>query len=193
MQVDAHVHGRPRVGEACSGDAGAVRTIDGVTWVLLVDGLGHGPEAAKVATRAVEEHCSFTAELSLDAAFRRLHARLQGTRGCAAALLRFAERTLGFGGIGNISLRTLEGPSVPYVATNGILGGTRNVRPPQLRSDELVVSGSGCLLLFTDGIVRTMPLREFASLDGEALCRTLVADHSLARDDATVVHVRYQL
>ena len=159
-----------------------------MTWALLVDGLGHGPIAAEVAERAVDEHAGFTAELTVEAALLRLHARLEGTRGAAAALLRFDARSLGFAGVGNVSLRTLAGTPVPFIAANGILGR----RPLRLRCGAIELSGSGRLLMFTDGIVPTVPLSSLASLGGEALCRLLVAEHSLARDDATVVVLDYQ-
>lgn len=186
MKVDAYIHGRPRLGEVSSGDAGAVRTVDEVTWVLLVDALGHGPVAAQTAALAIEELASFSGALSIEDAFARLHARLAGSRGAAATLLRFAGRTLGFGGIGNVSLRTIAGVRVPYVPANGVLGW----RTLHLRCGAIELSGSGRLLLYTDGI-RTPPLDVLGSLGAEALCRTLVADHSLAHDDATVVHVAY--
>jgi negative regulator of sigma-B (phosphoserine phosphatase) len=186
VQVDTYIHGRPRLGEVSSGDAGAVRTVDDVTWVLLVDALGHGPVAAQTAALAIDEHATFTASLAIEDAFARLHARLAGSRGAAATLLRFGARTLGFGGVGNVSLRTLAGARVPYLAANGILGW----RGLNVRCGELELSGSGRLLLFTDGI-RTPPIDELASLSAEALCRVLVAEHSLAHDDATVIHVSY--
>ncbi|MFV8756163.1 phosphoserine phosphatase [Nannocystaceae bacterium ST9] len=188
LQVEVHIHGRPRVGEACSGDAGAARTIAGVTWVLLVDGLGHGDAAHEVASRALDEHARFDAELSIDAAFRRLHDRLVGSRGAAATLLRFGERSVGFTGIGNIVMRTLAGRSLPYVATAGILG-----KPPlRLRSGQVELASAGRLVLFTDGVARTAPMHALVGLDPDALCRKLIAEHSVERDDATVVHVDYR-
>lgn len=188
MQVDTHIHGRPRLGEASSGDAGVVRTIDEVTWVLLVDALGHGPKAAQTAALAVDELTHFSAALAIEDAFARLHARLAGSRGAAAALLRFEGRTLAFGGVGNVSLRTLTGARVPYLAANGVLGW----RALHVRSGAIELSGPGRLLLYTDGIAHTPPVDQLASLDAEALCRTLVDQHSLERDDATVVHVGYR-
>src|SRR5690606_7715170 len=165
---------------------GCVRTIDGVTWALLIDGLGHGPKAAEVAERAVDELGLLAAE-SVEAGLARLHARLEGTRGAAATLLRFAERPLGLCGVGNVPLRTLAGAQVPYIPANGILG-HRRLRP---RCGEIELSGPGRLLLFTDGIVPTAPLSSLVSLDDDALCLALLTEHSLARDDATVVALRY--
>lgn len=188
MRVDAHIHGRPCPGETESGDAGCVHVSDEVTWVLLLDALGHGPEAAKVGVAALEEiRASFSAQLSLDAAMRRLDTKLQGTRGAAAALLRFGAGKIEVTGIGNVELRTLAGAQLPYIPAKGILGR----RTPRMRSYTLEPEVGGRLLLFTDGIERRAPLRELASLPAAQLSETLVREHALARDDAMVVVVDY--
>jgi negative regulator of sigma-B (phosphoserine phosphatase) len=180
------MRGRPRVGESCSGDVGFVRAVDGVTWVMLVDALGHGPKAAEAAALAVETAELFTAELSVERALQQLHERLHGSRGAAAALLRFEGAKLSFAGVGNVELRTLAGPSIPYVAANGVLG----ARIPRVRVGEFELTEPG-RLLYTDGIVRGTPIHSMTDLDPEVLCDTLIAEHSLDRDDATVLHVSY--
>lgn len=189
MLVNTHIHGRPRVGEVDSGDAGSVHVVGDVTWVLLVDALGHGPAAAEAAGLAVDELGLIPAELSVEAALLRLHERLRGSRGAAATLLRFAAGNLSFGGVGNVGLRTLAGPSVPFIPTSGIIGSGR-LDP---RGGELELAGDGRLLMYTDGIVRLPPARELTSYSGAELCRTLVSEHSVERDDATAVHVHYQV
>ncbi len=188
MRVVARIHGRPCAGESRSGDAGLVRTIDGVTWVLLVDALGHGNQAADTAALAIAEADTFAAELSVEAALLRLHIRLAGSRGAAAALLRFDGRTLSVGGVGNVELRTLHGISPPYAATRGVLGH----RLPPLRGNSVELANSGTLLLFTDGIDRRAPLYSMRSLDADLLCSTLLRDHAIDRDDAMLVHVTYE-
>ncbi|PRP95174.1 SpoIIE family protein phosphatase [Enhygromyxa salina] len=166
---------------------GFVREIAGVTWVMLVDALGHGPKAAEAAALAVEAAEQFTAAFSVERAFALLHERLHGSRGAAAALLRFEATALSFAGVGNVELRTLAGPPIPYMATNGVLG----ARMPQPRVGEIELSEPGRALLFTDGIARGTPLHAMVGLDPELLCDTLIAKHSLERDDATVLHVAY--
>lgn len=189
MRVVARIHGRPCGGETRSGDASLVRTIDGVTWVLLVDALGHGNLAADTADLAIAEAHTFDAKLSVEAALLRVHTRLHGSRGAAAALLRFDARELSVGGVGNVELRTLDGISVPYAATRGVLGH----RLPPLRGNNIEIVSPGNLLLFTDGIDRRAPLHALRSLDAEAMCSTLLRQHALERDDAMLVHVAYSL
>jgi negative regulator of sigma-B (phosphoserine phosphatase) len=187
VRVVARIHGRPCVGETRSGDAGFVRTIGDVTWVLLIDALGHGDLAADTADLAVAEAASFGVELSVEAALLRLHVRLAGSRGAAAALLRFDKRGLSIGGVGNVEVRTLVGPSVPYASTRGVLGH----RLPPLRANSIELTTSGSLLVYTDGIDRLAPLHSLASLDADVLCSKLLSDHAIERDDAMLVHVAY--
>lgn len=187
MQIDTRIHGRPCAGEQRSGDAGLVHVVDGVTWVLLVDVLGHGNEAADVADLAVEAAARFDARITVETAFMQLNDRLTGSRGAAAALLRFAGRELSTIGVGNVEVRTLQGTAVPYLAARGVLG--RRLPPPRALSIEL--SGPGRLLLMTDGIDRRAPLSVLATLDDDTLCERLLGEHALERDDATFIHLRY--
>jgi hypothetical protein len=189
MQVVSRIHGRPCVGESRSGDAGLVREVDGVTWVVLVDALGHGNEAADVADLAIATAEQFDAALSTEAALTRLHAALAHTRGAAAALLRFSATSLSLTGVGNVEVRTLRGDNAPYIAARGVLGR----RLPPTRANEIVLHGPGRLLLYTDGIDRRVPLHSLANLDDDALCTTLLRDHALDRDDAMFIHLRYSV
>jgi negative regulator of sigma-B (phosphoserine phosphatase) len=189
VRVEARIHGRPCAGESRSGDAGLVRTLGDVTWVLLVDALGHGEQAADTAELALAEAEKFGAELSIEAALLRLHVRLAGTRGAAAALLRFDTHGLSLGGVGNVEVRTLHGASVPYAATRGVLGH----RLPPLRGNSIALTSPGSLLMFTDGIDRRAPLQSLRSVDADVLCSTLLRAHAIERDDAMLVHVSYSL
>lgn len=187
MRVDTRIHGRPCIGESRSGDAGLVHTIGDVTWVLLVDALGHGDLAADVADLALDEARKFDAGLSVEAALLRLNTRLAGSRGAAAALLRFDATHISLGGVGNVEVRTLRGVSAPYIAARGIIGR----RLPPLQSLSIEPTAPGQLLMYTDGIDRRAPLHMLANLAPDVLCSTLLAKHSLERDDATVIHVSY--
>lgn len=187
MRVVARIHGRPCGGETRSGDAGMVRTINGVTWVLLVDALGHGPLAADTADLAIAEANEFGAELSFEGALLRLHTRLLGSRGAAVAMLRFEAHTLTIGGVGNVEVRTLDGVSAPYAATRGVVGH----RIPPMRGNSVELESPGSLLLFTDGIDRRAPLHALRFLDADVMCSTVLREHGLERDDAMLVHVAY--
>lgn len=189
MEVDVHIHGRPHPEETESGDAAGVHAYEGITWVLVLDALGHGPEAAKVGVLALAELRTFGAEPNIELAFARLNDACEGSRGAAAALLRFEIGRISVIGIGNVELRTLAGVSLPYIPGKGILG--RRL-PASLRGRDVIPTEPGRVLLYTDGIERRAPIHVLArQLTGAGLCKALVVQHALDRDDALVAHVDY--
>jgi negative regulator of sigma-B (phosphoserine phosphatase) len=170
-----------------SGDAALVRTIGEVTWVLLVDGLGHGSKAHEAGQRAIDEAALFGADLAVEDALDRLHDRLRGTRGAAATLARFDGTGVGLIGVGNVEVRGLGGFDLPFSPAGGVVGG-RMRRPRPVRVE---LPRRARLLFYTDGIARRAPFDAVATLDGANLCATLLDHHSHLHDDATVIHVTY--
>ena len=77
--------------------------------VMMADGLGHGPMAARASAAAVR---AFQASRATSPRFllEDLHRALRDTRGAAVAVAHVdhASRTLTYGGIGNIAGRVLD-------------------------------------------------------------------------------------
>lgn len=141
----------PYGGAEYSGDAWAwVRAGDRVT-LMLADGLGHGPEAARASSAAVTALYRW-AGLSPAESLRRLHDALQGTRGAAVALaqLDLTAGRLRFAGIGNVGARLrTDGTWRPLLSRPGIVGVHR---PGTLREEEAAWVGDPVLILHTDGL-----------------------------------------
>jgi negative regulator of sigma-B (phosphoserine phosphatase) len=154
---------------------------------MLVDGLGHGSAAEAASLAAIDELESFEAGVSVEEALTRIHERLRGTRGAAATLGFFDDEGVILGGVGNVSVRSLGSPSLPFVPDSGVLGG--RIRKP--RSTRIELEPGARMLLHTDGIVRTSPFEAIAGLDAEAMCAILLEKHSHSHDDATLIHVTY--
>ncbi|MFF3849211.1 SpoIIE family protein phosphatase [Streptomyces sp. NPDC002328] len=141
----------PFGGDAFSGDAWTfVRAEDRLT-LMLADGLGHGPEAARASTAAVEEvHRS--AGLRPAEVLRRLDGALRGTRGAAVALAQLDVRTgrLRFAGIGNVGARLREGDTWRHLLSRpGIVGVHR---PSSLPETEAAWGPDRLLVLHSDGL-----------------------------------------
>jgi negative regulator of sigma-B (phosphoserine phosphatase) len=187
VHVDTTIHGRPKIGESCSGDVGFVLELGEVTWVLLVDALGHGPKAHEAALLAVAEASEFGADLGVEDGLLRLHERLRGSRGAAATLARFDQSGATFSGVGNVEVRGLGGFDLPFAPSSGVVGG-RMRRPRTVRVE---LPAPTRLLFYTDGITRRAPFDSFAALDGKSTCSALLDHHSHLHDDATVIHVTY--
>ncbi len=141
----------PYGGAEYSGDAWAwVRAGDRVT-LMLADGLGHGPEAARASSAAVTALHRW-AHLSPAASLQRLHDALRGTRGAAVALaqLDLTAGRLRFAGIGNVGARLrTDGTWHHLLSRPGIVGVHR---PGTLREEAADWVGDPILILHTDGL-----------------------------------------
>lgn len=141
----------PFAGGDFSGDAWAwVRSGDRLT-LMLADGLGHGSEAARASTAAVEE-LRHWARLAPAETLQKLHTALAGTRGAAVAVAQLDTWTgrLRFAGIGNVSARLREGDRWRSLLSRpGIVGVHR---PHTVREDEVAWSAESLLILHTDGL-----------------------------------------
>jgi anti-sigma regulatory factor (Ser/Thr protein kinase) len=180
----------PMRGETVCGDSFA--TAQGAAlYLMVVDGLGHGPGAADCATAAVaafgEANRDSPAEM-----LREIHAALRATRGAAVAVARidFAGRELRYAGVGNIAGLIWSGDSARHLLSHpGIVGhDARNVRELtyELPSGALV-------LLYSDGIATHWSLSAYEGLllrDPSLIAGVIYRDQSRGRDDATVVVVR---
>lgn len=121
--------GVPKEGQIVSGDAWAHRWLEEKLAIIVCDGLGHGYEAAKAASRAIEcfagkdwETPKQALELGNDA--------LRPTRGAAAAIAIVdpKARRVRFCGVGNIVAGIVADDRVHHlVSHNGILGAASRI------------------------------------------------------------------
>lgn len=175
-------------GEPVSGDAWACHAdADGLT-VFMVDGLGHGTDAAVAANEAVRQFQRTRGEAPLEIV-RGVHAALRHTRGGAVAAARYerAPATVMFCGVGNIA-GCVVGPGGALrrmVSHNGTAG--HNARKTQ--AFEYPAS-PGPLILHTDGISTGWTLDAYPGLARAhpmLIAAVLYRDHARARDDGTIV------
>ncbi len=141
----------PFGGAEYSGDAWAWVRSGNLVTLMLADGLGHGPEAARASTAAVEA-LSASAHLPPTDALGRLDRALSKTRGAAVAVAQVDTRAarLRFAGVGNIGARLCEGGAWRHLVSRpGIVGAHR---PTTLREEEAAWSEDRVLVLHSDGL-----------------------------------------
>jgi anti-sigma regulatory factor (Ser/Thr protein kinase) len=181
----------PKAGETVSGDAWLVRAEKDRAVLLVVDGLGHGPDAAAAASaarRAVWDHW----HRNPAEAMQYVHDALRPTRGAAAAiaLLKPGTEVGTYCGVGNIVCRVhAAGASRHLVSHNGTLGHQAR----RMQEFAFPFPRNALLMAHTDGIATRWSLADYPGLEGRApalIAGTLFRDHERGRDDATVVALR---
>ena len=178
-------------GEPVCGDSWMVMQGRGRLIALVVDGLGHGLDAATAARAAVEAVRS-KAHLDAPALMDAVHGALRPTRGAAAALamLQPESELCSFCGIGNISasIRT-AGVSRAMVSHNGTLG--HQVR--KIQEFQYPFPKGSLLLMHSDGLATHWDLASYPGIEARhpaLVAAALYRDHSRGRDDVTVLTVR---
>ncbi|MFD3442727.1 SpoIIE family protein phosphatase [Streptomyces sp. NPDC058685] len=175
----------PATGEEVSGDGYAVSRHDGVWTGLVLDGLGHGPEAATATRRAVR---TFRAHPHLPPAelLTALHEALRHSRGAAATVVRVHPGYVEHCGIGNIRvvMCSREGIAQQFTGQPGIVG----YNMPTPRTQQLEPAAT--VLVHTDGIdhrwTRDVPPAHLC-LPPTLLAASLLHSHRRHRDDATAL------
>jgi serine phosphatase RsbU (regulator of sigma subunit) len=182
---------RPYPGETVSGDAWQLDGEEGRYRLTLVDGLGHGPEAALAAQRATSTLAAQPALGPTDSV-QACHRALAGTRGAAIAVvcLDLPAAELRFAGIGNVEAQLWQGGHVErLIAYRGIVGAVMRT----VREFVLPLEADWVLVMHTDGIRGRFDLPAlpaFQRRNMADLAAAILADWSRLQDDATVVAVR---
>jgi hypothetical protein len=193
--IDWDLAGRALEGHAESGDAHLVMPTSKGVLVVVVDGLGHGHDAAEAARVAIDTATRFAFE-PLEDLVRRCHEDLRRTRGVAmsAALFPAEPGTMSWLGVGNVEgvIHRARPGSAPARESLVLRGGVVGYRIPVLRASSLTLSAGDTLILATDGIGTAFtdlsPTgRHPGTLAGEILQR-----YGKDSDDALVLVARFR-
>ena len=183
MIIEVAHESSPLSGELYNGDAVLVRRSEGGEVVLAVlDGLGHGPEAAEATRRAVELLSLLPFGTSVYEAMQDIHRELRGTRGAAGTLCVIKDFKLEICAVGNVALMCV-GCSVPLVLSAGVLGH----QVSKFRIGACQLPHPCRLALLSDGISTRFRLEEYKQLDPSATCREIMTRHRRKEDDASVL------
>ena len=187
------VASRPLAGESQSGDAALVDADSDRILVAVVDGLGHGEEAAHAAHVATAT-LRAQADKPLASLFQHCHEALLPTRGAAMTLatLEASSASLTWSGVGNVEgvLVTGHGPaSRKYHLTNR--GGVVGYRMPAVLASVLTIHPGDLLILATDGIDESFAGDSIPAGTPERVVRTILERHGKATDDALVLALRW--
>jgi serine phosphatase RsbU (regulator of sigma subunit) len=177
-----------------SGDLHVVEALPHGALIAVIDGLGHGPEAA-AAARAAAAILHARAELSVQELLELCHEGLRKTRGAVMTLASLDTRssTIDCCGVGNVEgvlFRTTAGPkrARDVIPTRG---GVVGDRLPPLKVSTLSVAAGELLVLATDGIGLDFTATVDLESEPRAIADRVLARHAKDSDDALVLVARF--
>lgn len=192
MTLDVGIATRPCMGFKDNGDSYYTGRLGTAYLAAIMDGLGHGTQAAE-ASRLAVECLAEQEELSIERFYRECHERLRRTRGVAAgvAVIDEEQGRIQYTGVGNIEAIVYDRDSeTTLISTNGILGGGVM---PNVHVREAEFPLGALLILYSDGISGKFRLEDYSELHeqpAQFIADLLLRDWSRINDDATVIIIR---
>ena len=178
----------PLRGETECGDAWHIVAGPRFVSVLLVDGLGHGPDAAATAAIATTLFPRL-AKGPPEATLLQLSEAMRASRGAAlsVAVIDEAARLTRFSGVGNVDGRVLaDGRTEHLIPQNGIVGHAM----PTVQSTTVPWPAGARLVMHSDGITSRWRLDAYPGLitaHPALVAGVIYRDFRRDRDDATVL------
>jgi phosphoserine phosphatase RsbX len=188
------VAARARPGQSGCGDLHAVIACPDGVLIAVVDGLGHGAEAATAAAlaRSVLQAHATNAVVEL---LERCHEALRPTRGAVMSLAKFdaLSGSIAWIGVGNVEGVLLHGTGQArrehtLLLRNGVVGGPRL---PPLAAEVLRLFPGDLVVLATDGIDGDFRRALSQDVAPQRAADAILARHAKRDDDALVLVARY--
>jgi len=192
--LDCGVAARPLRGQRASGDKHLIQPFREGILIAVVDGLGHGLEAAEAAKTVVTtlKHHAGESVLSL---VNRCQSGLAGTRGVAASIasFNFTDSTMTWLGIGNVEgvLVRSHNETAPVkeflLLARGFIGG----QVPDLRAFAVPVEPVDTLTFATDGVASDFHEEVNVVQSPQKIADRVLSVHGKDSDDALVLVARF--
>lgn len=181
-------------GQSDSGDLEAVRRHERGAVIAVIDGIGHGLEAA-AAARIAHDIIAEDPQDSPIALVTRCHEALRGTRGVVMSIVsvdatRTALRWLGVGNVRALVQRGCAGPDAAraeLLLRAGVVGAGEL---PTLRTSVIPFHEHDTLILATDGIRPQFADQLSVAGPPRAIADGILASHCAGSDDALVLVAR---
>jgi negative regulator of sigma-B (phosphoserine phosphatase) len=191
--LDVGAAGAPMEGEERSGDVAVVCATASGGIACLIDGLGHGPEAADAA-----ETCAGVVRANADTPPQELldlcHEALLDSRGAVmtAAWFDLERSSVAWAGVGNVDARLVRPGPDPREDVALVFGGVIGYRMPKVRVATRDLARGDVLVMITDGIDGAISPALAGGGAAQAMAERIFAMHGKGTDDALAVVIRYR-
>lgn len=192
--MDWSVVAQKLAGESESGDLYLVKPFLNGILVAVIDGIGHGSEAANAARIVVDTLETYPQE-SIISLVERCHKSLKETRGAAMSLASFntLSGTMTWLGVGNVEgvLLHADASARPVHKSLLLRAGIVGCHLPQLHVTVAPVTRGDTLILATDGIHYNFVEGITLNDSPQQIADRILARHCKGNDDAMVLVARY--
>jgi len=180
----------PMPGEKRSGDTGIVREEEGTLLATLIDVLGHGDEAAKLADD-VYDTLSISDYLPPLATIESLHRKFRGSRGMvvSCACIHADTGRLEYCGSGNIAARIFGPRTHQFVNRDGVVG-YRMVSP---KTHMWNLEDGDVFIMHSDGITSRFyneDIKAKLELPAQKLAEYIMQTYGKGMDDSSCLVVK---
>jgi serine phosphatase RsbU (regulator of sigma subunit) len=178
---------QPMPKETVSGDAYWFKEFDNkILWVVM-DTLGHGPDAAQLAQKYLA-HLEKIYKGSLPEIVRQMHKEFLGTRGLAMGLISIdlAKHEVSFLGVGNISVKAEGKQRMNFISHHGVVAYRL---PASLFQTTYTYQPGDLIVMHSDGIRDDFLLSSFSSdlrQEPQLLVETIANNFTKGSDDLVV-------
>lgn len=180
---------RPHRTERVSGDAATLRWVGDRVVLAVVDGLGHGSNAAAIARRA-EASLSMSLSTDVAAVMAEVHETLRPTDGAAVAIAALdpAECSFEAAAVGNVRIRLIGKTDQRLNWSAGTVG--TEYRTPIVASGSL---DGATLLMYSDGVADHFGASDYPGIRSDSpdiASRIIVERFGKEHDDASCLVAR---
>jgi len=177
----------PMPGQTVCGDSWSVANTAAGRTLMVVDGLGHGPDAAEASVEAVRLFNRFNGH-QVPTLLEYIHGGLRATRGAAVSIARYdaAERKIVYSGVGNVAGALLINGALRRMVS---MAGTAGFNARKIQAFDYPFA-SGLVILHSDGLQSSWTLDRYPNLVSfhpTLIAAILYRDFNRGRDDATVL------
>jgi phosphoserine phosphatase RsbX len=193
MSVEWGVAALPFKGQPESGDRCVVESFPGGILLAVIDGLGHGYEAAAAANSAESLLRTHAGEPVISLVWQ-CHQKLRATRGVVMSVVSFdtSHGLITWLGVGNVrgilhrAGHLSSPPQVELLLRAGVVGG----QIPPLQAAVLPVSHGDTLFLASDGILGEFVQENISLQQSQRRAENILSRHAKGNDDAMVLVAR---
>lgn len=177
-------------GEVVSGDRCVMKRLDGRTLIAVIDGLGHGPGAARAADVAASV-IDTTSSSALDKVLVNCHRALRHTRGAAITLVVLDEAAGCFEwvGVGNVAAARFHTERFGQLQCTVLFtrGGSVGMSLPSVEITRSPLVPGDFFVLATDGLSPGFLNEVTRHEDPQVLADRLLDTYQTSGDDALVL------